>query len=84
MHVVYGKATTTLDKTRERMRRYTDPHRKEPPVCQVGDLVMLNGRNIQTRRPSWKLDHKNHRPFQVEKVISPFAVKLTRPQKWRI
>jgi hypothetical protein len=66
------------------MRRYTDPHRKEPPVYQVGDLVMLNGKNIQTRRPSRKLDHKNHGPFQVEKVISPLAVKLTLPRKWRI
>jgi len=84
MHAVYGEVRKTLDKTRERMRRYTDPHRKQPPVYQVGDLVMLNGRNIQTRRPSRKLDHKNHGPFQVEKVISPLAVKLTLPWKWRI
>jgi Chromo (CHRromatin Organisation MOdifier) domain len=66
------------------MCRYTDPHRKEPPAYQVGDLVMLNGRNIQTRRPSRKLDHKNHGPFQVEKIFSPLAVKLTLPRKWRI
>jgi len=84
MHAVRGEARKMRDKTRERMRRYTDPHRKEPPAYQVGDLVMLNGKNIQTRRPSWKLDHKNHRPFQVEKVISPLAVKLTLPRKWRI
>jgi len=84
MHAVHGEARKTLDKTQERMRRYTDPHRKEPPVYQVGDLVMLNGRNIQTRRPLRKLDHKNHGPFQVEKVISPLAVKLTLPRKWRI
>jgi len=45
---------------------------------------MLNGRNIQTHCPSWKLDHKNHRSFQVGKVISPLAVKLTLPRKWRI
>jgi len=84
MHTVHGEARKTLDKTREWMCRYTDPHRKKPAVYQVGDQVMLNGRNIQTRGPSWKLDHKNHRPFQVEKVISPLAVKLTLPRKWRI
>jgi len=82
MHAVHGEARKMLDKTRERMRRYTDPHRKEPPAYWVGDLVMLNGRNIQTRRPSHKLDHKNHEPFQVEKIISPLAVKLTLPRKW--
>jgi len=28
------------------MRRYTDPQCTEPPEYQIGDLVMLNGRNI--------------------------------------
>jgi len=84
IHAVYGDTRKMRDKTWERMRRYTDPHRKEPPVYQVGDLVMLHGRNIQTRCPSRKLDHKNQGPFQVEKVISPLTVKLTLPRKWRI
>ena len=84
MHTVQGEARKMLDTTRERMPRYTDPYRKEPPAYQVGDLVMLNGKNIQTRRPSRKLDHKNYGLFQVEKIISPLAVKLTLPRKWRI
>jgi len=84
MHAVHGEARKRLDKTRERRRQYTDPHRKEPPVYQVGDVVMLNGRNIQTRCPSRKLDHNKHGPFQVDKVISPLTVKLTLPRKWRI
>jgi len=66
------------------MRRYTDPARKKPLAYQVGDLVMLNGRNIKTRRPSRKLDHKNHGPFQIENVVSPLAVRLTPPRKWKI
>jgi len=45
---------------------------------------MLSGRNIKTRHPSKKLDHKNHGPFQVEKIASPLAVCLTLPQKWKI
>jgi len=73
-----------LEETRERMRQYTDPSRKEPPAYQVGDLVMLNGRNVKTRRPSKKLDHKNHGPFQIEKIISLLAVRHTLPRKWKI
>ena len=42
MHAVHGEAQKMLDKTRERMHRCTDPHRKEPLAYQMGDLVMLN------------------------------------------
>jgi len=66
------------------MRQYTDPSRKLPPVYQAGDLVILSGCNIKTRRFSKKLDHKNHGPFQIEKIVSPVAVRLTLPRKWKI
>jgi len=66
------------------MHRYANLSRKEAPAYQFRDLVMLNGRNTQTRCPSRKLDHKNHGPFQVEKIISPLAVRLTLPRKWKI
>jgi len=45
---------------------------------------MLNGRNIKTRRPSKKQDLKNHGPFQIEKIISPLAIRLTLPRKWKL
>jgi len=45
---------------------------------------MLSGRNIKTRRPSKKLDHKNHGLFEIEEIISPLAVRLTLPRKWKI
>jgi len=84
MHAVHDESRKRLEEERYRMRRYTDPARKEPPAYQVGDLVMLNGRNIETRRPSKKLDHKNHDPFQIEKIVSLLAVRLTLPRKWKI
>jgi len=45
---------------------------------------MLSGRNIKTRRPSRKLDHKNHGPFQIEKIVSPLALCPTLPWRWKI
>ena len=44
---------------------------------------MLSSRTIKTKRPSKKLDHKFHGPFQVERVISPTTVRLTLPAKWK-
>ena len=84
MSAVHDESRKGLEEAQERMRRYADPARKEPPAYQVGDLVMLNGRNIKTRRPSKKLDHKNHGPFQIEKIVSPLAVRLTLPRTWKI
>jgi hypothetical protein len=81
MHTVHEQARKGLETAQERMRWYVDPDRREVPVYQVRDLIMLNGRNIKTRRPSWKLNHKNHGPFQIEKIVSPLAVKLTLPRK---
>ena len=43
---------------------------------------MLSTRNLKIKRPSKKLDHKFIGPFQVEKVESPYAIRLTLPQRW--
>jgi len=84
MHTVHEATKASLGEARERMRRYADRKRQDAPVYKVGDLVMLSGRNIQTRRPAKKMDHKNHGPFEVEKIVSPLAVKLALPRNWRI
>jgi hypothetical protein len=84
MHAVYDEARKGLKMVQERMCRYVHPNRKEASVYQVGNLVILNGYNIQTCRPLRKMDHKNHDPFQVEKIVSPLTVRLILPHKWKI
>jgi len=84
MSAVHDESRKGLEEAQERMRRYTDPARKKPLAYQVGDLVMLNGRNIKTCRPSKKLDHKNHGPFQIKGIVSPLGVRLMLPRKWKI
>jgi len=84
MHAVHKASAKRLEAAHELIRRYLDPQCAESPKYQIGDLVMLNGRNIKTRRPSWKLDHKNHGRFQVEKIVLPLAVRLTLSRKWKI
>jgi hypothetical protein len=44
----------------------------------------LDGRNIQTRRPKDKLDHKKHGPFAIENVVLPTAMQPSLCQKWKI
>ena len=81
---VHELCKENLQKTRDRMGRYWNRGKKEPPKYEVGDLVMLKGTNLKTRRPSKKLDNKLHGPFQVEKVITSTAIRVTLPRSWGI
>ncbi len=77
------RAREALQETRNLMSKHSDNRRLEAPSYQVGDGVMLSTRNLKVKRPSKKLDHKFIGPFQIEKVVSPTAMRLTLPQRWR-
>ena len=68
------------------MGKYYDRARKEPPPYSVGDLVMLNGKHIRTRRAAKKLDAKLFGPFKVKKLVGPEgqSVELELPSRWRV
>ena len=84
MYTVHDESRKGLEAAQERICQYTDSDHKKPPAYQVRDLVILSGYNIKMRRPSRKLDHKNHGPFQIGKIVSPLTVCLTLPRKWKI
>jgi hypothetical protein len=71
---VEGLVIRILKATQERMKKYADLKCKDVPEHKARDLVILDGRNIQTRRPKDKLDHKKYGPFAIEKVVSPTAI----------
>ena len=66
------------------MGKYYDKRRQESPPFKVGDLVLLDLRNIKTRRPTRKFDHKRQGPFKIIKVVSRSAYRLELPKRWRI
>jgi hypothetical protein len=54
------------------------------PAYQIGDEVWLLRRNIQTTRPSAKLDYKRLGRFKVTKRVSPHAYELELPSTMKI
>ena len=66
------------------MEEQANKSRKPAPRYQAGDKVWLSARNLQTKRPSKKLDHKQIGPFQTEKQISPSAYELDLPASMKI
>ena len=65
MQTIHQQARQSLERTREAMRRYYDRKDKQQPDFKVGDLVMLNAKNIRTKRPSKKLAPKLYDLFKI-------------------
>ena len=60
-------------------KEQADRHRIPAPEFKVGDMVMLDQRNIKTDRPSKSLDHKNLGPFKIIKAYDNMAYELELP-----
>jgi len=54
MKMIHKRAVEALNYTREAMKKYYDRKALQQPDYKEGDLVMLNGKNIRTKRPSKK------------------------------
>jgi hypothetical protein len=65
-----------LTGARERMRKFHDRKKEPQPDFKVGDKVLLNAKNIQTLRPSKKLDHRMRGPWTITRRVGPRAFKL--------
>jgi len=81
---IHGQAKQTLENTRELMKKYYDRKATEQPSIEVGDLVMLNAKNIRTKRPSKKLSPKLYGPFKVLEKKGSRAYKLEISPRWKI
>ena len=69
MESVHELCVKCLEETHERIGKYYDHTRKEVPPYLVGDQVMLNGKNVRTRRAAKKLDAKLFGPFKVVRLV---------------
>jgi len=49
---------------------------EKEPTFTVGDWVILNAKNIKTRRPTKKIDYKLCGKFRIKRLISMNAYKL--------
>jgi hypothetical protein len=64
----------------KRIISYYDGYRSIEPMLKEGDKVYLIRRNIQTKQPSIKLDHKKLGLFKIKKIIRPINYKLVLPK----
>src|SRR5712692_6200519 len=84
MKAIHEKATKALGDTRAAMNRYYDQHRLPQPEYAVGDQVMLNAKNIRTKRPTKKLAPKLYGPFRITAKVGTRSYRLALQDRWRI
>jgi len=85
MKKVHEEAGAALKKTQEEMKKYADRSRRETEEWKKGDRVLLSTKDLVFKeRPVRKLTERYVRPYEIEEVVSPNAVKLQLPTSMRI
>ena len=83
MREVHKRASKTLEDTRATMSKYYNKGKQEHPTYEIGDLVMLNAKNIHTKRPTKKLAPKLYGPFRILEKIGSRSFRLELQTRWR-
>ena len=83
---VHDLCNSYLKTTSEKMGGYYDKSKKTAPPCKAGIQVMLNGKNVRTRRAAKILDAKLFGPFKVVKLVdrSGMSIELELPKRWHV
>ena len=84
MQSARNEAEAALQQAADDMARYYDQQRGVAVNYKVGDQVWLDGKDIQTNRPSKKLSDRRYGPFKVTKVVSPNAYQLQLPPTMKL
>ena len=71
----------SIQSAQQRMKGYYDQRVRKQPVMKPGDLVMVNMKNMKTKRPSKKLDHKRLGPVRILEAVGNRAFRVELPHE---
>jgi len=91
----WQESQETIQQAQERKRKWHDQKRQPAPEYAIlediiqgrpkkADRVMLNCKNLSTKRPIEKLEHKMFGPFVVKCKIGSRAYEFELPEGWDI
>jgi hypothetical protein len=63
------EATAALERASRDMKKFYNRKHLPSPTFKPGDLVLLEGENLKTNRPSKKLEHQRFGPFPIKKKV---------------
>jgi hypothetical protein len=84
LRTLHIEISRDLEFVAQRTAHYYNRKKLEGPRLREGDKVYLLRRNIQTVRPSDKLDHKKFGPFTIKRNIKNTSFELRLPGSMKI
>jgi hypothetical protein len=84
LKVFYKELVIDLVFFTKRILSYYDKYYNIKPILKKGDKVYLIQRNIQTKQPSIKLDHKKLGLFKIKRITRLVNYKLVLPKTMNI
>jgi len=84
MKTVQENGRTTLEQTRENINKSYDRKATPQPDIEIGDLVMLNAKNIKSKQPTRKFTPRLYSQFKVLEKNGNGACKLDILPRWKI
>jgi hypothetical protein len=80
LKIFYKKLTVDLIFFTKKTISYYNEYYNIEPILKEENKVYLIQRNIQTKQPSTKLDHKKLGLFKIKRIIGPVNYKLVLPK----
>jgi hypothetical protein len=80
LKVFYKELAADLIFFTKKVISYYDKYYSIKPILKEGDKVYLIRRNIQTKQPSTKLDHKKLGLFKIKRIAGLVNYKLVLPK----
>jgi hypothetical protein len=77
---LYEQLSLDIKFIAQRIAHYYNTKRSMEPTLKKRDKVYLLRQNINTKRPSDKLDHKKLEPFRISEVVGPVNYRLELPK----
>jgi hypothetical protein len=81
---IHNDITSQLYEAQDRYKDYADRNQKLHPNFHIGDHVWLLRQNIQTKRPSRKVDYQRLGPFKILAQVNPVSYRLELPPTMHI
>jgi len=87
MKEIQKEARAVLGKAQEKMKKYADRKKGKANDYKVGDLVMLNTKDLKYQMVGRRTEQLTERfvgPYKVKKIVSSNAVELELPNTIKI